>query len=101
ELEGIVEHVLVAVGRGEVERDLFAGWDRHAVDLDVLGSDAREVADRADPAKDLLDRLGQQLAAGAQLLPLAWVFSEGEDGPADGVARRLVAGLDKELGVGE
>src|SRR4051794_22442667 len=41
--ERVLEHVLVAVGRGEVERDLVAGRDRHAADLAVLRGDACEV----------------------------------------------------------
>ena len=68
--ERIVEHVLVAVRRREVQRELIAGADRHAAHFAVLGRDAREVADRAGPAQDLLDRVGQQLGIVAQLLPL-------------------------------
>ena len=70
ERERVVEHVLVAVRRREVQRHLLAGADLHPADLAVLGRDAREVADRADPAQDLLHRVGEQLGAVAQLLPL-------------------------------
>ncbi len=71
ERERIVEDVFVAVRRREVQRELVAGRDRDAAHLAVLGRDAREVADRADPAQDLLDRVRQQLGFGSQLLPLA------------------------------
>ena len=70
-----------------------------AAHLAVLGGGAREVADRADPAQDLLDRVGQQLGAVAQLLPLAAVLGEREQPAADRVARRLVARLDEQLAV--
>ena len=80
---------------------LVAGADRHAAHLAVLGRDAGEVADRADPAQDLLDRVGQQLGLVAQLLPLAAVLGEREQPAADRVARRLVAGFDEQLAVRE
>ena len=96
---GIVEHVLVAVRRPEVERDLLAGADRLAAQLVVLGGRAGEVADRAGPAQDLLDRVGQQLGLRPQLLPLVAVLGEREQPAADRVARGLVAGLDEELAV--
>ena len=99
ERERIVEHLLVAVRRREVERDLLAGADRRAPHLAVLGGGAGEVADRADPAQDLLDRVGQQLGLVAQLLPLVAVLGEREQPAADRVARRLVARLDEELAV--
>ena len=70
-----------------------------AADLAVLGRDAGEVADRADPAQDLLDRVGQQLGSVAQLLPLVRVLAEREQAAADRVARGLVAGLDEQLAV--
>ena len=99
ERERIVEHLLVAVRRREVQRQLLARADRLAAHLAVLGRGAREVADRADPAQDLLHGVGQQLGAAAQLLPLAAVLAEGEQTPADRVARGLVARLDEELAV--
>ena len=99
ERERIVEHLLVAVRRREVERDLLAGADRRAPHLAVLGGGAGEVADRADPAQDLLDRVGQQLGTVAQLLPLVAVLGEREQPAADRVARGLVARLDEELAV--
>ena len=59
------------------------------------------MADRADPAQDLLDRVGQQSGVGAELLPLAGVLGEGEEAAADRVAGRLVARLDQQLAVRE
>src|SRR5262245_7702044 len=64
ELEGRVEDGLVSIRGREVERDLFAGADRRATDLAVLRRRAREVADRADPAQDLLDRVGEKVRVG-------------------------------------
>ena len=52
-----------------------------------------------DPAQDLLDRVGQQLGPRPQLVPLVAVLREGEQPAADGVARRLVAGLDEQFTV--
>ena len=101
ERERVVEHVLVAVRRREVQRELVAGTDRHAAHFAVLGRDAREVADRAHPAQDLLDRVGQQLGIVPELLPLGAVLAEREQPAADRVARRLVAGLDEQLAVRE
>src|SRR3954454_25284659 len=51
---GILEHVLVSVRRGEVDRNLLPRRDLHSVHLDVRGGNAREVADRAYPAQHLL-----------------------------------------------
>ena len=97
--ERVVEYVFVAVGRREVERDLVTGADLHAADFAVFGGDPREVADRCDPAQDLLDRVREQIGLGAELLPLLGVLAEREQPAADRVARRLVAGLDEQLAV--
>src|SRR5450631_744868 len=99
ELERVVEHLLVAVRRREVQRNLLARVDRGPPHLAILGGGAREVADRADPAQDLLHRIREQLRTFSQLLPLAAVLGEGEQASADGVARGLVARLDEELAV--
>ena len=53
---GIVEHLLVEVGRGEVEPDPLALADRLAGDLDVLGGGALEHHGGRGPAQDLVDR---------------------------------------------
>ena len=81
ERERIVEHLLVAVRRREVERDLLAGADRHAAHLAVLGGGAGEVADRADPAQDLLDRVGQQLGIAPAASPTRPRCSENASRP--------------------
>ena len=100
ERERIVEHVLVAVRRREVQRELVAGRGSSSPRTSQSSvAVAGEVADRADPAQDLLDRVGQQLGLRAQLLPLVAVLAEGEQAAADRVARRLVAGLDEQLAV--
>ncbi len=99
ERERVVEHLLVAVRRREVQRHLLPRPDRHAAHLAVLGRGPGEVADRAGPAQDLLDGVGQQVGIGAQLLPLVAVLAEREQPAADRVARRLVARLDEELAV--
>src|SRR5262245_47198263 len=99
EAEGVVEHVFVAVRRREVQRELVAGADLRVSELTVLGGDAREVADRAHPTQDLLDRVSDELASFAQHLPLFTVLAEGEEATADRVACRLVTGLDEQLAV--
>ena len=101
ELEGILEHLLVAIGRRPVQRHLVAGADLLAVQLAVLGGGPREVADRRDPTKDLLDGVGQEVGMGPQLLPLIGELAEGLHAAGDGVAGRLVARLDQELAVGD
>ena len=65
----------------------------------VVGGGAGEVADRRDPAQDLLHRVGQQLRTVTQLLPLGPVLAECEQTPGDRVARGLVARFDEELAV--
>ena len=99
ERERVVEHLLVAVRRREVEGHLVAGSDRLAAERIVLGGDAGEVADRADPPQDLLHRIGHQLGTGAQLLPLGRMLAERQQTAADGVAGGLVARLDQQLAV--
>src|SRR5439155_6716543 len=101
ERERILEYLLVTVRRREVQGDPLAGADGCPAHLAVRGGGAREVADRAGPAQDLLHRVGHQLGVAAQLLPLVAVLAEGEQTPADRVARRLVPGLHQELAVGD
>ena len=81
ERERIVEHLFVAVRRREEQRDLLARADRLAAHLAVLGGDAREVDDRAHPAQDLLDRVGQQLGIVAAASPTASRCSENASRP--------------------
>ena len=99
ERERVVEHVLVAVRRREVEGHLLPRPDRHTAQLVVRRGSPGEVADRAGPAKDLLDGVGEQIRIGAQLLPLVAVLAEREQTSAHRVARRLVARFDEELAV--
>ena len=72
EAEGVVEHVLVAVGRDVPHHDLVAGLDLLAADLGVGGGGAAEVEHRRRPAQDLLDGaveqpLGSRARAGVLL----------------------------------
>src|SRR5262245_10784336 len=97
EPERLVEDFLVAVRRREVERELVAGPDLPIAQDAVLRGDPREVTDRARPAQDLVDRVGHELGALAQALPLISVLTERQQSSADRVARDLVCRLLLEL----
>src|SRR5262245_57726450 len=101
ERERIVEDLLVAVRRCPEQRHLLARPDLHPSYLAILGRSTREMRDRADPAQDLLDGVGQSFGTRAQLLPLAPMLAEGEQPPTDRVPCGLVARFDHELAVGE
>ena len=67
---GIVEHLLVAVRRREVQRHLLPRADRarRAPSQSSVAVRVKWLIGR-DPAEDLLDRVGQQLRAGPAASP--------------------------------
>ena len=96
-MPGIVEHVLVAVGRRVQHRQLLARLDAGAVHLGVGGRGAAEVVEGVGPPQDLLDRPGDQADVGAHRGQLVGVLQEGEQARRQHRLRRVVAGGD-ELG---
>ena len=73
---GVVEDVLVAVGRRVVHRDLVAGLDLDASHFGVGGGGSPEVVQRVGPPQDLLDRALDQGGVGSQLGQLVRVLEE-------------------------
>ena len=100
-LEGVVEHVLVAVGRGVEQRHLVPRGDplprisqsSVAVRMKwMIGLTHRRISSTAS---------GSSSGSALQLLPLVGVLGEGQQAAADGVTGRLVARLHQQLGVVE
>ena len=80
---------------------MLAGADLLAADLDVLDRRPAELDDGRRPAHDLLDGRVDQIGVTLELLELGGVLDQGQQTPARGVARRLVAGHDEYQEVGE
>ena len=102
EVERVVEHVLVAVGRCPVEGHLVPGADLLPVQLAVLGRGAGEVADGRDPTQDLLDGGRAAARAGPATCPTGRGYSQKACMPP-AIASRVVwlPGFDQELAVGD
>jgi len=108
ELEGALEHLLVAVPRRVPEHHLLAGRDLLAAQLGVARGGAAEVDHGRRPAHDLLDRGGRDgVEVGGPDAALLGEVAERLHAVADRVARGLVARDDqqheerRELLVGE
>ena len=93
---GVLEGVLVTVGRGVPEHDLVALLDLLATHLQVRRRRAAEVHDRRDIAQHLLDGARKERAVGAEQLPLVGMLEERGHRTGHQVPCRLVAGHDEQ-----
>ena len=98
--ERVVEDLLVAVRRREIDRHPIPSADLHAAHFAILGCRPREVADRAHPAEDLLHGVAEPIGLVLQLVPRNRMLAERQQRSADRVAGRLVSRLDDQLAVG-
>ncbi len=95
ERERLLEHLLVAIGRGIEEAHRLTGADLLPSQLEVLGRRPAELDHRRGPAHDLLHRKRDELGIPPQLLELAGILYERQQPPAHGVARGLSACHDQ------
>ena len=105
---GVLEDLLVPVGRGVEEEHLVAGVELLARQDGVLGDGPSHPDHRAGPPHDLVDSGGGHAdRVGLPDGPLVGVLGQGQDAVGDRVAGGLVAGGQQEdeergeLGVGE
>ncbi|CAB4945139.1 unannotated protein [freshwater metagenome] len=101
ELVGVLVALRVAVGRRVPQRDLVAGLDLRAVELQVLRRGAAEVRERREHPQRLLDRAGREGGVVDQHLQLVGVLHQGPHGRGVGRFGGVVAGRHHEDEPGE
>ncbi len=101
EVEGILEHRVVAIGRGVEQDQVLALAQGLAVELHVLEHGAPHVVHGRGPADHLFDRLLGEIRVLAEQVELVGVLQERGHAAGDRVARGVVAGGEDDQVVAE
>ena len=96
ELVGVLEHLLVAIGRQIPQNDLLAFLDGLAEHLGVLGAGTPHMRQRSLHAEHFLHRIGDHVGVLLEQLALLGVFVELVDEAAHRIARGVVAAHDQQ-----
>ena len=101
DLVGRLEHRLVEVGRRPAQARAIARRDGHAVHVGVDRTDAADVSQRHEHAKELLARQDDASGIGPEVLERRGAFGTVADGAGDRVDHRVAAPREHQVGEAE